>query len=103
MRAGLFFRLRFQVVINSIYGSISIFTYAVRRICLRAGRALPDDARVLAGGSAAGAVKARYASRASGTKRTQAGSIGGQLAVASVNVPAFLAAAIFSGTRQRDT
>lgn len=75
----------------------------MRRVCLRSGRALPDDARVLVGGLAVGAMNARYASRAAGTNRIQAGSMGGHLAMLSENVPAFLAAAIFSGTRQRET
>jgi len=40
---------------------------------------------------------------AAGTKRTQDGSIGGQLAISLENVPDFLAVVIFSGTRQRET
>lgn len=75
----------------------------MRRVCLQPGWELPDDARVLVGGLAVGAMNARYASRAAGTNRIQAGSMGGHLAMISEKFPAFLAAAIFSGTRQRDT
>lgn len=48
-------------------------------------------------------MNAWYASRAAGTNRIHAGSMGGQLATVAENVPAFLAAAIFSGTSQRET
>lgn len=48
-------------------------------------------------------MKSRYACKAVGTNRIQAGSIGGQFWVDCSNVPFSLARAIFSGTHHRET
>lgn len=100
---GPFFWVAFSGDINSAYGDIEIFSYATRRFLLLRAGGLPDDADLISGGRWLGAIKARYASSAAGTRRIHPGSIGGQFAVSWSKVPACLAAAIFSGTLQRET
>lgn len=62
-----------------------------------------DDSPAFWIGRLVSSLKSAQACIADGTRRTQAGSIGGQLATWSAKVPAFFAAAIFSGTAQRET
>lgn len=89
-------------VINRIYGGIEKFNHAAFKfsiVCMPLGLCW---VAFLVGRLVVSA-NTRQASSAGGTSLIHAGSSGGQLATRAAKVPLFLAAAIFSGTAQRET
>ena len=93
----------FEGSISFTYRSIKIFNQAASLAILRALPLLLDDAGLVGAALGWSVMNCRYSASAAGTKRIHAGSIGGQFLVDSLKVPLAFAAAILSGTTQRET